>query len=69
MNWLAILKALVALLNFVSTRMIELGQKDALQQQMEILNDKIKKSAEARQRSVDDSKSGGLLNNDGYRRD
>lgn len=69
MNWLAILKALVALLTFVSKKMIELGQKDALQQQLEILNGKVKKSAEARQRSVDDSKSGGLLNDDGYRRD
>ena len=74
MNWLALLKALLRVASYVSKyvhdeQLLDAGEARALRQQLEVLNEKVNRAHEARKKSVADSASGGLLNDDGYKRD
>jgi hypothetical protein len=74
MNWLALLKALLQVASYVSKyvhdeQLLDAGEARALRQQLEVLNEKVNRASEARKKSVADSASGGLLNDDGYKRD
>lgn len=69
MNWNPLLKMLVILVRYVGERMINIGEERVLRQQLELLNKKLEKANEARNKSIIDSNSGKLLQDDSHRRD
>ena len=74
MQWLALLKALLTLANWAARSVTDEqlradGEARATLKQLELLNERVKRADEARRRSLADSASGGLRDNDGYRRD
>ncbi len=73
-TWLALLGFLVKLTAWVVNHMIEQkllseGEARAILRLQEDTHDRLKKVAKARADSVDDSANGGLLNDDGHKRD
>lgn len=76
MTWLPVLAALLRLLDFVASRVTDeelrqAGQDRLLVQQMGILNERLARASHARasHARASDPGPGGLLDDDGYRRD
>jgi hypothetical protein len=74
MNWLALLKSVLAIAQYISgyvkdEQLLKAGEARALSKQLEVLNERFKKAEEARAASVAHSNTGGLLDDDGHKRD
>jgi len=74
MGWLALLKTLLQVSSFVSEivrnkQLVDAGEAKLLNQQLKQINEKLVNANKARRDSVNNSESGGLQDNDGYKRD
>ena len=74
MNWLALLKLVLTVADKLfghieRNQLMKAGEARAIVKQMESLNARVQKAAQARDDVRRDSDAGGLRDDDGYRRD